>query len=285
MDAVVNKIIPFSSVDGPGNRTAIFLQGCNIDCKYCHNPETRKICIACGKCVHTCPGKALEIIKGDKPAENKVVFHKELCIGCDNCIHNCPHDSSPRTTVMNEDMVMVAVRKQMPFIRGITVSGGECMQNAAFLEKLFRLAKDEKLSTMIDTNGTIDFSDKEELLKLTDGVMLDIKAFDEEAHRYITGATNDIVLKNAVFLAEQEKLFEVRVVVSPNLYDAQSSVRSIAQLLKAYNQKKSIRIKLISYRPMGVREAYKFLEVPGAEYMNNLSVILEEQGFSDVVLI
>ena len=40
----VNKIIPFSAVDGPGNRTAIFLQGCNFDCRYCHNPETRNLC-------------------------------------------------------------------------------------------------------------------------------------------------------------------------------------------------------------------------------------------------
>ena len=38
--APVNKIIPFSSVDGPGNRTAVFFQGCNWDCCYCHNPET-----------------------------------------------------------------------------------------------------------------------------------------------------------------------------------------------------------------------------------------------------
>lgn len=39
-EALVNKILPFSSVDGPGNRTAIFFQGCNFNCLYCHNPET-----------------------------------------------------------------------------------------------------------------------------------------------------------------------------------------------------------------------------------------------------
>lgn len=45
--APVNKIIPFSSVDGPGNRTAVFFQGCNWDCCYCHNPETRNMCTGC----------------------------------------------------------------------------------------------------------------------------------------------------------------------------------------------------------------------------------------------
>ena len=51
MKAPVNKIIPVSVVDGPGNRTAVFLQGCNISCAYCHNPETQNLCTGCGVCV------------------------------------------------------------------------------------------------------------------------------------------------------------------------------------------------------------------------------------------
>lgn len=40
MKGQIRNIIPFSAVDGPGNRTVIFLQGCNLNCWYCHNPET-----------------------------------------------------------------------------------------------------------------------------------------------------------------------------------------------------------------------------------------------------
>ena len=58
--APVNKIIPFSSVDGPGNRTAVFFQGCNWDCCYCHNPETRNMCTGCMACVQVCPVGALQ---------------------------------------------------------------------------------------------------------------------------------------------------------------------------------------------------------------------------------
>ena len=64
--APVNKIIPFSNVDGPGNRTSIFFQGCPFNCLFCHNPETMQMCVGCGKCVKECPGTviALEVREG-----------------------------------------------------------------------------------------------------------------------------------------------------------------------------------------------------------------------------
>ena len=183
MKAIVNKIIPFSCVDGPGNRTAVFLQGCNIDCKYCHNPETRKLCVHCGACVEKCPAGALSINK-----EGKVVYDSKVCVQCDTCIHICKNDSSPRTKEMTAEEVYAEVKKQIPFIRGITVSGGECMLQAQFMEKVFYLAKEDGLSTLIDSNGTIPFWEYPALMDVTDGVMLDIKAFDEKDHFSAAGA-------------------------------------------------------------------------------------------------
>lgn len=122
MKAIVNRIIPFSSVDGPGNRTAIFLQGCNINCKYCHNPETRRLCINCGVCVGQCPAGALSL--GE---DNRVIWDQGACVQCDTCIHVCPNDSSPKVREMTPEEVYAAVKRQIPFIRGISVSGGECM--------------------------------------------------------------------------------------------------------------------------------------------------------------
>ena len=86
--APVNKIIPFSSVDGPGNRTAIFLQGCNINCRYCHNPETRAVCISCGTCDIECPKHAIII-----SSKGKFSIDKEKCVGCGICLSVCPMDA------------------------------------------------------------------------------------------------------------------------------------------------------------------------------------------------
>ena len=277
MKAVVNRIIPFSSVDGPGNRTAIFLQGCNIDCKYCHNPETRGMCTNCGLCVSKCPAGALTTKEG------RVVFEPSRCVQCDTCIHICPHDSSPRTCLMSPDEVYEKVKKQIPYIRGISVSGGECMLRPDFLTELFCLAKKDKLGTLIDSNGTIAFENYPKLLEVTDGVMLDIKAFDESEHIKVTGASNEMVLKNAEYLAKIGKLYEVRAVIVPDLYDTEKSIRQIGDFLSPYLSYGDIRIKIIAYRPMGVREQYSHYQVPDKEYLNFLADILREKGFNNII--
>lgn len=280
MKAIINKIIPFSSVDGPGNRTAIFLQGCNINCKYCHNPETRKLCIDCGACVEKCPVGALSIDAG-----GKVNYDADKCVECDTCIKLCPHDSSPRTSHMSVEEVYDKVKKQIPFIRGITVSGGECMLCPEFLVELFRKAKEDGLTTLIDSNGTVSFENYPELLEVTDGVMLDIKAFDNEQHKEVTGAGNEIVLKNAAFLAEQKKLYEVRAVIVPDLYDTKESVKEMGEFLAPFLQIKPFRIKLIAYRPMGVREEYSHYKVPDQAYLKKLKAMLEQMGYEEIIII
>lgn len=279
MLGVVTKIIPFSSVDGPGNRTAIFLQGCNINCKYCHNPETRNHCVNCGLCVQVCPQKALSLENG------KVSFDASACISCDTCIKTCPHGSTPKTRLMTAEEVMEIVRKQVPFIRGITVSGGECMLQPDFVTELFKLAKKENLGTLIDSNGTIDFREYPELLSVSDGVMLDIKAFFPEDHMNVTGADNNKVLENAKFLGENNKLSEVRAVIVPDLYDVVKNVKAMGEFLVPLYKINPFRIKIIAFRPMGVREEYADMQVPTRQLLEELRGILADMGFEDIVII
>ena len=106
--APVNKIIPFSSVDGPGNRTAVFFQGCNWDCCYCHNPETRNMCTGCMACVQVCPVGALQNENG------KVHFFPERCVGCDTCIKTCRFGSSPRICNLTPEETFEQIKKQIP---------------------------------------------------------------------------------------------------------------------------------------------------------------------------
>ncbi len=300
VEALVNKIIPFSSVDGPGNRTAVFLQGCNFNCLYCHNPETIHLCVSCGACVKECPAGALSWengpedlsrvhhADGEEQQQNRlkdgyVRYDVTKCVFCDTCIKTCPHGSSPRIRHMTAEDVMEQVRKQIPYIRGITVSGGECTRQRDFLVELFTLAKKEGLNCLLDSNGSLDFSKDEALTEVMDGVMLDIKAFPEEDHERITGRDNEMVLKNAAYLASIGKLPEIRTVVVPGLFDAEKTVREAAEYLKPYLSSGPIRYKLIRYRPMGVRKEYAVYRTPPMDVMEPLKEMVIDMGFSAVI--
>ena len=163
----------FGSVDGPGIRFIVFVQGCRFRCRYCHNPET------------------WETEGGEE-----------------------------RTPA---DVLRQALRYR-PYWKergGITVSGGEPLLQLPFVTELFRLAKEQQVSTVIDTAGgpfTEDepfFSAFRALLPLTDLFLLDIKHIDPARHRTLTGTSNAPVLALARYLSEQGKSMWIRHVLVP----------------------------------------------------------------------
>ena len=244
MKAPINKIIPFSNVDGPGNRCAIFFQGCSFRCLYCHNPETIHRCNNCAECVETCPVQALNLVDG------KVVWDKEKCVNCDTCIHTCRYMASPKIEELEVEELVERIKKVKPFIRGITVSGGECMLHAKYLLELFKEVKKLGLTCLIDSNGSMDFSNYQELVEVSDGVMLDVKAVDEEFHEALCGRKNDRVLKNLDYLLSINKLEEVRTVLLPKYME--ESKQTVDYVSKKIQDK--CTYKLLRYRPFGVRE-------------------------------
>lgn len=274
---LVNKLIPMSVVDGPGNRFAIFLQGCNFNCKYCHNPETIHRCIHCGDCVATCPADALSF------ADGKVVWDPVACVDCDKCIATCTHGASPKVRAMEAEEILNAIDDAMPFIEGISVSGGESTLQAEGLIPLFRGAKERGLTALIDSNGGMDFSKGalNELLRISDGVMLDVKAWDKEDHRKLTGRDNDIVKQNLAYLAEHRGLEEVRLVLLDHL-DNERTLREVGKALGEHIG--DVVIKLISYRPFGVRKDYiDVLNAPTREKKSELLALAKTYGFKEVI--
>ena len=274
--ALVNKIIPFSSVDGPGNRCAIFLQGCNINCKYCHNPETISICNSCGLCAEECPKDALKMQDG------KVVWNSKECVECDMCLKACMRNSSPKVKVMTVEDVMAEIKKVKPFVSGITVSGGECSLQDEFIAELFKEVKKEGLTTFIDTNGTVPLKDKNRLLEETDKVMLDVKSFDYDEHKMLTGKGNKEVLDNLEFLLKNDMLYEVRTVVVPNLLDNSKTVDKVSQIIAQHDE--NLRYKLIRYRAHGVRSGLIDSNTPDDDTMFMLKDIAHNNGCKCIII-
>ena len=275
--AVVNKIIPFSSVDGPGNRTSIFLQGCNFNCLYCHNPETINHCNHCGICVEKCPYDALRIDDG------KVMWDRGKCEDCDMCIVSCPRESTPKTNLMDVEDVLKEISKVRSFISGITVSGGECTLQSDFLVPLFKEVKKMNLTTFVDSNGTFPFYENEELVKVMDSAMIDFKSYDKDEHKRLTGMDNDVVIKNIKYLSDIDKLYEVRTVIVPEVLDNIKNVENVSKLIASLNP--NIRYKIIKFRNHGVRKDLIESFSPEDEFMKELSAIAKDNGCKDVVIV
>lgn len=274
--APVNKIIPFSFVDGPGNRTAIFLQGCNLNCLYCHNPETINMCMNCGACVDSCPTGALTWYA------DRVSYDRDLCCDCDTCLKTCQHGSSPKIRWLTPRDVLKQITPNLPFIDGVTVSGGECTLHTAFMSELFMLVKQTRKTTFIDTNGQTPLWEEEKLLEHLDYAMIDLKSSDRDEHRWLTGGAVDVVIQNIRFMASVNKLFEIRTVIIPELLDNARTVQLGSELVAPYP---TIRYKLIAYRPFGVREGLIPPFRQDNHLMDKLRKIALENGVKHVEVI
>lgn len=235
---LVRKIITQSTVDGPGNRVAVFLQGCNIRCAYCHNPETQSM-----------------------------------------------HDAE--AVEMSVSEVVAEVAACMPFIRGVTVSGGECMLQAEWLQSLFcEVKRLGRLTCLIDSNGTIDFSRHEKLMQVCDGVMLDVKAWDNEVYSRLTSSkSNDVVKRNLLWLLEHDKLTEVRIVCLPEQMPISTDVDNILRHLSATAgfREKAVPTRLLRFRPHGVVGALADYPMPSDEQMKRHLTLAQQLGLSATV--
>lgn len=277
MKAPINKILDHTMVDGPGNRTAIFFQQCNIDCKYCHNPETKRLCCHCRQCVDICPANALKVM------DEQVIWTESACVGCDSCIRVCSHDSSPKVVELSAAEVFEVVKSNVPFIRGITVSGGECSLYLSFLNELFGKCRSVGLTCLIDCNGTIPLWN-DPVIELCDGVMLDVKAWSDEHFLALTGAHNQIVKENLYQLAKMDKLAELRVVCLEEWVDAAEVIEGMAGCLTG-DQRARILLKLIRFRNHGVTGLLQQAVPPAAEYMNQLAGTAKRYGFQNIRIV
>lgn len=245
MRALVSRLLTHSFVDGPGNRAVIFLQGCQIACLYCHNPQTQQICNGCGVCVAGCPGGALSPGATGGPLN----WDPELCQGCDQCISVCPNSADPRSLSYTATELMDWLRPLSPFVSGVTVSGGEPMLQVEFLAEFFPLVRQNGLSTMIETNGLVAWDRYERILPWLDGALVDLKVWESDRHRALTGLGNELLKENLRHLAAARKLTEVRMPIIPGFSDTAEHVRAAAGYLADLDP--AIPVKLLRFRTHG----------------------------------
>lgn len=276
--AFVSNLIPFSCVDGPGSRLALFLQGCNLRCKSCHNPWTIGRCNHCGDCVAGCPHQALAFDGGH------VQWDAASCQQCDTCLQMCPQQATPMAQAMSVEEVVAKIRKASLFIEGITVSGGEATLQLPFLLALFSALRVDPqlrhLNCLVDSNGLLSETGWHKLLPVCDGAMIDLKAWGSEHHRFLTGRGNEQVKKSLRLLASQNKLTELRLLVIPQYCDYLPHIDALADFICGLGE---IPVRLNAFHAHGVYGEAKHWRSATAEDIEPLAEALQQRGVATVL--
>ena len=258
MKGLIFDIQRFSVHDGPGIRTTVFMKGCPLRCRWCHNPEGLF-------------------------ASPELQFFDENCIGCCRCgnkellsdARHCPTGAlrvCGRYITLNEALAEIA--KDEIFYGdegGVTLSGGECLMQADFVVMLLSAAKEMGIRTAIDTSGHVRWSEIEKTLDICDLYLYDIKCADPALHKEYTGVDNTLILENLKKLSSLGKRIWIRVPVIPDFNNTESEMNAICDIVASLPSVE--QVTLMPYHRLGASK-YKTL---GLDYRFDTSKMITEE--------
>lgn len=271
--ATIFDIVRNSYVDGPGIRTTVFFKGCNLNCAWCHNPESKsnspemmfykELCNGCGRCKKVCP-------------------EPNNCILCGKCEAYCPKGAriicGKEYTI--EEVFNEIIKDKSYYDNsggGVTFSGGEAMLQIDFLYEILKKCKENGIHTAIDTAGFVTFDKFEKILEFTDLILFDIKVFDNEKHKKYVGVNNKLILENLKKLFELDVDLWIRIPIIPSVNDDLSELENIKNLIFSYGNPQ--KIELLPYHNLGENKAIainkhqeKFM-IPKEELMKKFNSI------------
>jgi pyruvate formate lyase activating enzyme len=251
---IIFKTKKYALHDGPGIRTTVFLKGCPLACRWCHNPE----------------GQAREP-QTLKAPDNQA--HKDETAG-------------RRATV---DEIVREIEKDIVFYDesggGATFSGGEPLSQPQFLFALLRQCRKREVHTAVDTTA---FSDQEvfrQLVELADLILFDLKLMDDTAHKRFTGVSNRPILQNLTLAGDAETPLQVRVPIIPEITDTKENISAIAQYLKTLPRLKRIDILPFhntaakKYERLGMVNPMEGIQPPTQAHIAEIKAGFESAGF------
>ncbi|MBR2989048.1 MAG: glycyl-radical enzyme activating protein [Clostridia bacterium] len=226
--ATVFSIEEFTTYDGPGIRTSVFIKGCPLSCVWCHNPEgqnpcpefmrSNQGCLGCGECV-----------KHSQEENGKRILTAKSASACPkSLIKVCGIEYTAQTLVKKlEPMLKILNHND----GGITFSGGEPLFSPEFLYECLTLLKG-KTHRAIQTTGYCDSATFKKILTECDFVLYDLKFIDGDKHEYYCGVDNELILANYEILAKSGVPFITRVPLIPGVNDTEVNLTATAKLLE-----------------------------------------------------
>jgi len=225
---IIFDIKRYAIHDGPGIRTTVFMKGCPLACRWCHNPEgiepqpfvafKKDRCIRCGECAASCPEQALCL------EPEGIVPSGSPCANCFTCTEICPSEARQKVgRKLTARELLGEIQKDIPFYDtsggGVTFSGGEPLMQAEFLIEMLKLCGDEHIHRAVDTSGYASCETLMTVAGHSDLFLYDLKMMDSDKHEKFTGVSNRLILDNLVRLARKRIDLIVRIPLIPGVND------------------------------------------------------------------
>lgn len=254
--ALITAIQKFCTHDGDGIRTTVFLQGCPLRCRWCHNSETQEVkpqffytdtmCIGCRQCGAVCE-------RGVHQFGDLHIIDRERCVGCMKCADSCVSGAiEPCATPMSVDEVMQSVLQDKAFYGergGLTVSGGEPMVHPDFTLELLKAAKGAGINTAIETCGYFDNKFIEKLVPLCDMFLWDFKDGNSTRHSQMTGVSNKKILENLRTLDYYKVKIRLRCIMVRGVNTDEDNLSAIAKMYHSLSHCEGVQ--LLPYHTFG----------------------------------
>lgn len=206
-------------------------------------------CTHCGRCFRACPNGAICFSPEEGP-----LIDRSKCIRCGTCAKACLSDAMRMSgkEVSVQD-VMKVVRRDNHYYQksggGMTASGGEPFLQPEGLAALLKSAKEEGITTAVETTGNVPAGAFEKAAGLVDTYLFDLKHSDPETLHKVTGGNLSLILDNLRrALKEKESQVIIRVPVIPGFNFDPESLKGIYQLALAQG---AHQVDLLAYHVLG----------------------------------
>lgn len=258
MKGTIFDIRRFSTHDGDGIRTTIFLKGCPLNCAWCQNPEGismkkrpihfKNRCIKCGICVKLSKNNGVVFEDGN------IKLNIDRDENWDEIIDACPSGALMMDSqIQTVDEVIQEVMRDKVFFKhggGVTLSGGEPLAQPKFAVELLKELKKINVNTAIETALNVNTEIVKEVLPYLDIIYADFKIFDEEVHRKYTGASNEKIKENIKFLLQSEKKKNM-IIRTPMISGYTTSKKNIAEISRYISDiYEDVSYEILNYNPL-----------------------------------
>lgn len=257
---LIGSIQDYSTKDGPGLRSTVFMKGCTLACKWCANPELisfddQEVYFFSERI--TDPEMAVRENEGalDRQDGRWRLDRSRLPEPDELIERNTQMIFETVARRMSVDECVAKLLRNREFYTasdgGVTFSGGEAMIQVAFVSECLKRLKDNGVHTTVDTAGNVPWAYFTKVLDHTDLFLYDIKSCDERLHRQGTGSGSKRILDNARRLAEAERPMWVRLVVIPGWNDVATDLEERLRFTASLGDAVK-RVDLLAYHSLGV---------------------------------